>query len=434
MHFTLFIHFFAVVTLVYSSCEYRLERSPSSGMGLFATREIEPFEILEKSIGVPIPIRVILWNQLIHYVEGLNGTHALLALGVGMMLNHAHRMSANVRKVQLYTDGQIQFRSPYQSSIDLIHEYQAYIDPGEQLLVDYGDGWFEDHHIPYMDLTTSKLPSIIATATTTTTTTLEHTSHEIFAGCIDFWTKFESGKLVASRFIPEGTVIELVRGLLIPITTALLTSGPLEELVWWPSISHEYLSLPATKKIDQYPPSPYDLYPYGHDDYYVILFSGKAAFYSPVNKDDLVEEEEEEMANIRYQWISTNSADHTTQTSAESAEREVTPLKTSQDRILCEDLILMQFVASRNIMAGEILTVPHLYYNNKNKYKDDNQLIIDQSYRRVTVDPIINRCLQPLQYRPYYQQQKQLQQELEQEQEQQQDLLLQHEVKYLPTD
>lgn len=327
-----------VSTLAISACNYTLRASADgSGLGLFATTDIEPFDILEVSIGIPIPIRAILWNKLIYYVEGLNGTHALLALGVGMMLNHAPKNHASVRKVMSFQDGIRKFREPYQSSIDFIHEFTSYVAPGEQLLVDYGDDWFDERKIPHINLA------------------VEETTHhsDIPTVCAEDWTAVTfDNTVIAARDIPANTVIEISRALLLPVTEALLTSGPLEEMLWWHRDSER---LRTSIDITRHPDSPYLVPELGETHrHYAMLLSGRGALYSPASSSICSSPNDTQTSlnstssvtgNVRFAWYSIPQEVHQSAESVEGA------------KVSCRDVMQVSVMTSVFIPAGDVIRI-----------------------------------------------------------------------------
>jgi hypothetical protein len=306
---------------IIQTCDYHVKHSESNaGIGLFASRDVEPFEVLEKSIGVPIPIRSVLWNPLIYYVEGLNGSHALLALGAGMLLNHAPRHLANIRKVMLFNNGQWQFRDPYQRSIDFLHEYSGYVIENEEMLVDYGDDWFEDRGLKQSELGVISLSTPESRGNGIELDVhsefgdddLQQHRWQLATSCGDFWMQIDSSRnlVVSRRRIPAGTAIELSRALLVPVTDSLLSTGPLEEVLWWANTN------PRTVQVlTEHPSSPYFVPEYGSMyGEYALLLSGKSALLTAnfPSCDEAIDEtkfEFHQSANIelRYQQSDCNN-------------------------------------------------------------------------------------------------------------------------------
>lgn len=364
------------------TCDYHVKASSTgAGLGLFSSRDVEPFEILEKSVGVPIPINSVLWNPLIYYVEGLNGSHALLALGAGMLLNHAPRHAANVRKVMLFSDGQWRFRYPYQFSIDFLHEYSGYVKEDEEFLVDYGEDWFEDRNLHSLDLLSSqtedsisKAGKMIANNIETDTMILDKKEEEdrqerrwqLATSCGDFWMSIEPEQqmVIARRDIPAGTAAELSRALLLPVTDTLLASGPLEEVLWW------YHDVPrALRSRTEHPTSPYTVPDYAvwHGEY-ALLLSGKAALLSTsqhtcsldnASTPDENNHGDNGIENTNTENSKTRRTSSATDIPANIELRYRRPASSAavQGVVECADSMIVEAVAIRDIVAGEVLRV-----------------------------------------------------------------------------
>jgi hypothetical protein len=304
---------------------------------------VEPFEVLERSLGIPIPMRAVLFNPLVHYVEGLNGTHALLALGAGMLLNHAPRHAANVRKVMLYADGLWRFRAPFQRSIDFLHEYSAYVAEGDEFLVDYGDDWFEDRGLSAAPLEPERRAASVAVAADGRLspsgdddgddgdddgTDAQEERWLRATGCGDFWMAVDAsrGAVVARRDVAAGTALETSRALLLPLTGPLLTSGPLEEVVWW--LSEEPRDVGAAL---QHPPSPYAVPPFGAlQREHALLLSGKSALLGASVDCSDSNEQADAAANVQLRFVGPP---------------------------VCGHRMAVQTVAVRDVRAGEELRV-----------------------------------------------------------------------------
>eukprot|EP01031_Cornospumella_fuschlensis_P033278 gene33278-40261_t len=201
------------------NCEIVTKGSSAGDLSLFAGREWgSSSELLEIAIGIPIKMDAIFGNYLINYVEGLNDSHALLALGQGMLLNHVNdRRKENVRKIMTPNSPIYEFKTCSGYSIDIAYDLRGTVDVGEEFLTDYAvEGWFEDRAIPYMP------PNTLAYLT----------AH---AGCPSALTFIHLQGLYASQKIAQGTVIETSRAIFLPVTPPLLQSGPLVEFLWWPA-------------------------------------------------------------------------------------------------------------------------------------------------------------------------------------------------------
>jgi hypothetical protein len=240
-------------------------------LGLFAQQSMQPWELLEVSIGVPVPLSAIYWNQLLNYVEGYNSSHCLLTLGDGLLINHHHnRNFVNTWKAMSPYPSQLVFRPPFQSSIDLVYQISSDVATGQQLFVDYGHDWFEERGLLYRALPDHWSPSLVETVD--------------WPPCSQHYSVLRNGELFATRAIPAHVTVEVVRALLLPITTSLLDSGPLEEILWWllnPSQT-ELLFAQFRKQTIRRPSNPYQLVDFDGDltiNSYALLLSGHGPFY-----------------------------------------------------------------------------------------------------------------------------------------------------------
>lgn len=106
-------------------CAIVTKASPERGLGLFAGQEWLR-GTLEVAIGVPVPMNVMFGTALVNYVEGLNDTHCLLAVGQTMLVNHATSdRQENVRKFLSFADPLYQFENPSVSSIDILYDIRT---------------------------------------------------------------------------------------------------------------------------------------------------------------------------------------------------------------------------------------------------------------------------------------------------------------------
>jgi hypothetical protein len=100
-------------------------------------------ELVGHMKGIIIPIHTTFHNELINYCEGYNASHALVTLGISMLLNHApsfgranlfKQMADRVSPSNLPPDD----LGPY----DIVYIAAEDIKQGDQLLYYYGDDWF----------------------------------------------------------------------------------------------------------------------------------------------------------------------------------------------------------------------------------------------------------------------------------------------------
>lgn len=144
------------------------------------------------------------------------------------------------------------------------------------------------------------------------------------SGCPNEWTSLQQ-TLLAARAIPKDTVIETSRALLLPITSLLLSSGPLEELLWWPSNA-------TVTDLSRYRGS-YGVHPYSTAVDYAVLLTGRGPFYGPTGDGRPV--------NVRYEWLLP----------------DVLMGADGESSSACSLLAAVRFVADRDIAEGEELIV-----------------------------------------------------------------------------
>ena len=124
----------------------------------------------------------------------------------------------------------------------------------------------------------------------------QHASN--YPGCPHMYTSLIGDKLIAAQAIKAGTIIETSRGLILPGVRVLLSD--LDAFVWY----REHSLLGA------------------------LLVLGHGAFYGPPALDDV--------PNVKYQWY--------------HDERQ-------GKSVDCNELMLISFVATRDIAEGEPLTI-----------------------------------------------------------------------------
>lgn len=135
-------------------------------------------------------------------------------------------------------------------------------------------------------------------------------------GCPLELTRWHGHRLLAAQFIAAGTIIEVSRAILLPISAPLLEAGPLCELLWWPSM---YIATkpPADLSVHH---GTYNVEPWSENHSYALLLSGRGMLYGAAELG---------MENVQYEW---------------------TPEP-------CSLLRLVTFTAKRDIAQGEELVV-----------------------------------------------------------------------------
>jgi hypothetical protein len=225
-----------VVAVQAIECAYYLRYHEVFGMAVYAGKIHEPFDVFDSGIGVPIPLELVYGTpELVNFVEGYNNTHALLTLGLGMLLNYNSDMNkVNIRKFMSESPSQYHFPSNGEPSIDVVFEYQSSINIGDQLFVDYGEDWFAERQIPLVDMNSFLIDS--------------QPRNTSFPGCFSRYMHLQqepdhSHKLIAKRNISANVVVEVARMIVLPMTDPLETySGPFSDILWW-STDIEHLAV-----------------------------------------------------------------------------------------------------------------------------------------------------------------------------------------------
>jgi hypothetical protein len=329
-------------------CNYYLKHHKEIGLAVYSSIIANSFDVFDIGIGLPVPLPILydktinpLENDLINYVEELNSTHALLTLGLGMLLNHhPNPTKVNIRKYlnnEEELDGDagsesieaskclFHFPSTQEPSIDIRYEYSAGISPGDQLFIHYGEEWFQERSISMngmMKYLTDQPEEGNEEENSSISSSL------VLSGCVQhFATLQKVGTLVARRNITEGTVIETSRVIYLPATETLLNyHGPLSDVIWW---TNELSSSVTTEKevsLAGEISSSTNNFRGG------ILLSGYGPFYGAVN------EQQTTSGNIRIEW------------ERAPAEERVEKKKPS----------LVRFVVSKAVNKGEELVVSNL--------------------------------------------------------------------------
>lgn len=161
-------------------------------------------------------------------------------------------------------------------------------------------------------------------------------------GCPLELTRWSNQRLLASSFIARGTVIEVSRAILVPITDVLLASGPLKDLIWWPPSAAETCSHQAQEDLSRFKGT-YLVQPYQEEYRYALLLTGRGLLYSAGTKA---------ASNVGYAWFG--------------------------ERMACGLLDMVSFVALRDIQEGEELIVA---------------LDIAEDGRRIILDDFASPCL-----------------------------------------
>lgn len=374
-------------------CDYTVVPS-EAGLGLFALHDLKTWNLLEVSVGIPIPMSTIYWTELVNYVEGYNTSHCLLTLGNGLLMNHHHntRNYVNTWKVMSPHPSFLQFRSPYQSSIDLLYEYTIDVRKGQQLFIDYGFDWFEERSLSYTPLQEfyadqdfDKVFSSLATSKPPSSTTTSNMMNNKDSGgndkknnkdwklmrdvskvtqalgwpvCNYQYSTYRQGELLANVDIPVGTIIEVSRALLIPVTRSLLFAGPLEEVLWWAVDVDITQPLAIDSIFDEIanttirrPSNPYNVEAFDESgtSKYALLLTGRGPFYGLQGPAYVAPTTESE----RFHSHNTGNVE----LDFYYFDEEIT---TKKKPVSCSTQMLVTLKAKRHIMTGEKLTLDYV--------------------------------------------------------------------------
>lgn len=344
-----------------SLCDYRIRPTAEGGVGLFAVRELQENFALEIGIGIPLPMPVIFWNELLNYAEGFNETHALIPLGNGILLNHhLYLREINVQKLPSGYAPQMTFsQNPLSQSSDILYEYMQQVAKGSQLLVDYGHDWFEDRNQQAVDLLHTPSNSIprdseVGLQGDTERLSDNNVFNQLLPTCPHQWTRLTNNEVYAAADIPQGTIIELTRAILFPVSRALLTSGPLESVIWWLTsptmLLEEEQSSGGFVERFQRVSTPYVIAPFNRTLPYAMLLSGRGPFYGDKSSaavsrgDESVSLMDKVDGNVEMKWWQWGKPPH-----GNGGEVDVLPE--------CNNLMMAIIVATRTIEKGEKLSL-----------------------------------------------------------------------------
>ena len=343
-------------------CDLVVREIPHAGLGVFAGKMWTPGEVIELAIGILVPLRVVYWTELINYMEGYNSSHGLLTMGNAMLFNHVSPATQSmIRKHMSNQDGSYVFRRGERSH-DILLEPNSVIFPGDQIFSHYGDDWFDDRGMVEATVFTDIKESRSFDETFSQNGYMDNSTGGIVPGCASLHTKMVNSTLVASRPIVKGEIIEVSRAILLP-EAAIERSGQLGEVLWWKRSEIEELNSsgrynwnePGNKKNRG---SPYSVFPYDHGNLrYAVLLAGRGAFYGHrsvmgdvygdvnTDRDDMkcvgdgaceCTLRNARNINVDYKWWSRANGN---------------------EKVKCNLLMMVTFVAARDIEAGETLVI-----------------------------------------------------------------------------
>lgn len=313
------------------SCPYLFEYRSDTGFNIKSNYVFESFDTFETNIAIPIPYNVLYCTEFVNYVEGYNGSHGLLPTGIAVLLNHPiDQNKANLRKWMSTQTNQWIFEYSNEPSIDILFEFMSYVDPGEDLLIDYGEDWFDNREINPITLPLNSIEESSISMITLNT-------------CPMKYIEIKENKLIAKRNIPAGITLEITRALLIPITQSLITSYPLQETLWF---GRNY-TIHEDSMLDNEYCSPMKALPYDSLLDYTMFVTGFGSFYgvTSVKHKETHEITWKQSANVEYNWLF---------------------LEETQDHQVnnCSTSMILTIKSKTMIMMGEELIAELLYDEN----------------------------------------------------------------------
>jgi len=273
----------------------------------------------------------------------------MVTLGYAMVYNHAPDSFYSLKKHTapqpvVEAISHLEINDPDSSTV-VVYSTNRKISRGDQILSYYGDTWFRGAKRPTEEINPCSNPGVDGLCH------VDLASATVLPGCPLKFTTLSRGKLYASINIPEGTVIEVSRALILPVSQMHGSRG-LQSLLWYfhrsPKSSDEELAY----ELFQRSGVALVLNDFGamvmsqsttvvnNDgmqiatnvpliDEQALLLLGYGSFYSPA--------EIHHDANVAYSRF----------------------LVDNEDPLACqhEDTMFVQFRTVRDILAGELLTV-----------------------------------------------------------------------------
>lgn len=233
------------------------------------------------------------------------------------------------------------FPSNQEASIDILFEYQSSINVGDQLFVDYGEGWFEERgmveqreEIDALLEDPPEKPSQQADGVSKQNLLLA--SLPRLPGCHSRYVIFQENHLIAKKNITTGVVLETSRVILVADSQRLRSyRGPFTDILWWwerrrqEETADDAIVTSKTGEVVSRSSFSNTSIP--------LLLSGYGAFYG------VAEEENNEVGNVEAIFLE---------------ETEATPM-------------LIQFKTLRRILKGESFII-------KNSKRDNFRFLVQQ--------------------------------------------------------
>ena len=198
------------------------------GVGLYAGRAYAADEIIEQSLGIPVPSSVHRSNILDNYVEGYPlADWNLVTLGYAMVYNHGpapfHMLSKYMDDSIVESISHLDISEEHSSTV-VTYFANRNISRGDQILNNYGETWFVGPSRPVevnpcADTSDRRCHVDIASAV-------------VLPGCPMKFTTLSKAKLYARQIIRAGTIIEVSRALVLPVAQMSGSRG-LQSLLWY---------------------------------------------------------------------------------------------------------------------------------------------------------------------------------------------------------
>jgi len=205
-------------------CRLVMHFTQEYGVSIYAGKNIEEGELIEHVIGIPVPINSINRTALEDYCEGYNSTHKLVTLGYAMLYNHASPKDDLMLETLIADTESLAFHEPFGMSSDVFYQATRKIYEGEQIFNNYGDLWFKSRGLqgfaPNSDVGGQfcKLEN-------------PHNHNTRIPGCPHAVLSFKNNRLYAKNDLRSGEYVEVSRLLRLE-EKYLHNSGPIEQLVW----------------------------------------------------------------------------------------------------------------------------------------------------------------------------------------------------------
>lgn len=223
----------AIAKLVYGADEEcsLLQVVTKMGVGLYAGKDFAEDEEVESVLGIPVEISTHRDNILDNYVEGYwEPNMSMVTLGYAMVYNHAPDSFYNLKK---HTAPQpivealshLDINEPDSSKV-VVYSTNRKISRGDQILNYYGETWFHGPKRPTEEINPCSAPSVDGLCR------VDLASATVLPGCPVKFASLARGKLYARTIIPAGTVIEVSRALILPVSQMQGSRG-LQSLLWY---------------------------------------------------------------------------------------------------------------------------------------------------------------------------------------------------------